>query len=382
MNNDAQSVFWDLLKAGLWDSQRPVSNYKAQAFRDVDWGEVYRIAEEQSVIGLIAEGIDRFKFQIPSFKIPQEWALQFIGQTLHLEQRNSAMNQFIAKLVSEMRNAGIFTLLVKGQGVAQCYERPLWRASGDVDLYLSKDNYDKAKSYLTPLAQHIDKEDKRKQHLGMNIDGWLVELHGTMRTEVSNRMNRLSNEVHQDIFNNGNVRSWDNNGVQVLLPSANNDVIIIFNHFINHFYGEGVGLRQICDWCRLLWTFRDSLENGLLERRILKAGLMTEWKAFAVFAAEYLEMPVEAMPLYPTGSKSHFSCYKKKAKKISTLIMTTGNFGHNKDVSYREKHSKMVVNFITLWVRLKEFARIATIFPKNALRFYVTYVINRFKAVA
>ena len=67
-------------------------------------------------------------------------------------------------------------------------------------------------------------------------------------------MNRVADEVHRDIFFNGNVRSWNDNGVQVFLPSANNDVIIVFNHIINHFFLEGVGLRQICDWCRLLGT--------------------------------------------------------------------------------------------------------------------------------
>ncbi len=61
--------------------------------------------------------------------------LQFIGRTVQLEQRNQAMNCFIGVTVEKMREAGIYTLLVKEQGVAQCYERPLWRACGDVDFF-------------------------------------------------------------------------------------------------------------------------------------------------------------------------------------------------------------------------------------------------------
>ena len=30
----------------------------------------------------------------------------------------------------KMKDEGIFTLIVKGQGIAQCYEKPLWRAFG------------------------------------------------------------------------------------------------------------------------------------------------------------------------------------------------------------------------------------------------------------
>lgn len=35
------------------------------------------------------------------------------------------MNQFVGRLMADMRKAGIYTLLVKGQAVAQCYEKPL-----------------------------------------------------------------------------------------------------------------------------------------------------------------------------------------------------------------------------------------------------------------
>ena len=51
-----------------------------------------------------------------------------------------------------MREAGIYTVLVKGQGVGQCYERPLWRSCGDVDLFFDAENYEQAKAFLSPLA--------------------------------------------------------------------------------------------------------------------------------------------------------------------------------------------------------------------------------------
>ena len=198
-----------------------------------------------------------------------------------------------------------------------------------------------------------------------------------MHTYISRRINKVNDEVHRDLFFNGNVRSWNDNGVQVFLPSANNDAIIVFNHFINHFFGEGVGLRQICDWCRLLWTYKESLNYGLLKSRIRKAGILTEWKAFASLVVDFLGMPVEAMPFYEYKLSLH-----RKAEKISKLMIETGNFGHNKDESYRMKYSGLTGHFITAWKRFKEFARIALIFPCNAPKFYVTYLINRFRAVA
>ncbi len=332
-----------------------------------------RLAEEQSVIGLVTAGLEH----VSDTTVPKEVLLQFIGATLQIEERNKAMNSFIRNLVDKMRRSDIYTLLVKGQGVAQCYERPLWRTAGDIDFYLSKDNYEKAKKFVTPLAQTIEPEDKKRLHFGANIDGWIVELHGTMHTDISHNINKLADEVHYDIFYSGNVRSWNNDGVQVFLPSPENDVIIVFNHFINHFYGEGIGLRQICDWCRLLYVYGGSLNHRKLELRINKAGLMTEWKAFGAFVVEYLGMPKMAMPFYEERTSLH-----RKADKICKLVIETGNFGHNKDKSYRKKYSGITGHVITAWRRFKEFARIAMIFPRNAPKFYVTYLINRFKAVA
>jgi len=145
------------------------------------------------------------------------------------------MNKFIEVIVEKMRNEGIFTLLVKGQGVAQCYAKPQWRACGDVDLLLSPDNYDKAKVYLTSIASKIDNEDVRKKHLALTIDSWIVELHGALPFELSSKVDKVINDAYYDVFFNGNVRTCMNVGTQVFLPSPNNDIIFIFTHIIFQF---------------------------------------------------------------------------------------------------------------------------------------------------
>ena len=105
-------------------------------------------------------------------------------------------------------------------------------------------------------------------------------------------------------------------------------------------------------------------------------GLTEEWKAFAAFAVEYLGMPVEAMSLYEKSEK-----YRLKARKICDLVIETGNFGHNKDESYRAKVGRVKSFYITFWRRLKEFVRLTTIFPQHAPQFLVKYVITRIMVV-
>lgn len=320
MDNTAVA-FLSLVKGGLWGM--PV---RLPQNTNIDYSEIYRLAEEQAVTGQVAAGIE----QVTDVRVPKDISLQFVSAALHLEQRNLAMNSFIAKLIEAMRGQGIYAILVKGQGVAQCYERPLWRASGDVDLLLSHDNYQKAKCFLIPQATSVEKENESALHLGMVIEQWVVELHGTLRSCCLDKMDRVIDDVQKDVFYGGNVRSWRNGQTQVFLPSFNNDVFFVFTHIIKHFFREGVGLRQVCDWCRLLFTCRETLDLELLERHLSKAGVMTEWKAFAAFAVNYLGMSVDAMPLYSSEEK-----WLRKAEKINAYILSVGNFGHNRENIYK-----------------------------------------------
>ena len=119
-------AFLSLVQAGLWEQE-----VRLEPFGKVDFEEIMRLAEEQSVVGLVTAGLEH----VADVNVPSEDKLQFVGQTLQIEQRNEAMNAFIGNLVNKMRIHGIYTLLLKGQGIAQCYERPLWRTCGDVDFF-------------------------------------------------------------------------------------------------------------------------------------------------------------------------------------------------------------------------------------------------------
>ncbi len=371
MDNN-QQAFFELLRAGLWTN--PVQEFNVQEFKEVDWDKVYQLAEEQSVIGLVLAGIDWFKVHDSRFTVPQEDFLQMIGEVHMLEQQNKEMNLFIGVLVDKMRKADIYTLLVKGQGIAQCYEKPLWRLCGDVDFFLSDDDLKKAKDYLIPLAATVDAENKYERHQGMTIDSWVVELHGSLRCGLSRKIDKGLDQIKNETFFGGNVRSWMNGKTQLFLLGVNNDAIYVFTHFLNHFYKGGVGIRQICDWSRLLWYYRSELDLRLLESRIHEMGLTSEWKAFGAFAVDYLGMPAEAMPLYSADTK-----WKIKADMICRFVLEVGNFGHNRDTSYYSKYPFIVRKVISLGNRCSDLFRHARIFPLDSFRFFPYMMLNGFR---
>ena len=343
------SAFLNLLRAGLWESE-----VRLFPFGVIDFDAVLAMAEEQGVVGLVAAGIEHVVDGRPAKKD----VLQFIGRTVQMEQRNQAMNYFIGVLVEKMREEGIFTLLVKGQGVAQCYARPLWRPSGDVDFLLDTENYKKAKAYLLPLSSSNKNEERYSQHLGISIDPWYVEIHGTLRSGLSARVDRMIDAVQAEVFREGKVRTWKNDVTEVFLPAPDHDVFLVFTHFIKHLYKEGVSLRQVCDWCRLLWTFRPELDVALQERWLRQAGLMDEWQAFAALAVEYLGMPAEAMPLLDVRRKADGSLeiderLSLKAEELLSFILASG--GQHK---------------------VRDTFALAKIFPGNTVKFLPSIFLN------
>ena len=354
--NDIQQAFLELMRGGLWENEVRLSQ-----FGEVDYEEVMRLAEEQSVVGLVNAGLEHVK----DVKVSQEWVLQFVGQSLQIEQRNEAMNAFIEDLYGRMQRRDMYSILMKGQGIAQCYERPLWRTSGDIDLLVNGDNYDKTKKWFRTFAQIDEDENEFRKRMNMTVDSWDVELHGTMRGELGGRIDKVIDEIQRDVFSGGKVRSWNNGKTTVFLPSADNDVIFVFTHILQHFFRGGIGLRPSCDWCRLMWTYRAELDLQLLESRIRKARIMSEWRAFSAFAVDYLGMPIDSMPLYSSDKR-----WSRKADRICSYVMNVGNFGHNRDMSYKSQSPFFKRMIISLKYRTSDFTKQVMVFPVDAVRAY------------
>lgn len=359
------TTFLGLVSSGLWERDISIPSYGA-----IDYAALYDMASEQTVVGLAAAGIEYIK----DTKVGKLNARPFLVHTIQIEQRNASMNEFIVWLFQRLQEEGITAIVVKGQGIAQCYERPQWRAAGDIDLLLDQENYLKAQKVLTEVSSSCDPENPLNLHQAMQIGGFDVELHGTLRTNISKRMDVVIDEVQDNMFRASSFRQWQNNGVAVPLPNPDDDVIFVFTHILDHFFGGGIGLRQICDWCRLLWTYRDSIDREKLDLRLRQMGIVSEWKAFASLAVHELGAPAKVIPFYSEDKK-----WRRKASKILSYIFETGNFGHNRDSSYNGKYPLLICRMIRLWGHVKDNFRLIRIFPADVTSFFFQYFVNKLK---
>lgn len=360
-------LFFTLLKAGLWEK-----SVRLLPFEPIDFTALYNLADEQSVVGLIAAGLEH----VVDRKVTKQEALPFLKRVFSIETRNAKMNDSLGGLVNVLKNSGLTPVLIKGQGVAQCYERPLWRASGDIDLLLNGDSFDVASVTLAPLSSYeqcLDSRSIYKKHKEFKIDELIIEIHGTLRTCLSKRLDNGLDEMQGQMFDKGLFRRWEIGEEIILLPSPDNDVIIVFAHILQHFFKGGIGLRQICDWSRLLYRFHDRLDYSLLEQRLVEMGILSEWKVFGCFAVEYLGLPQNCQPLYNIR-------YLRRARRMLPYILTKGNFGHNIDNSYYSKTPILLRKQISLFHQVRDSLSILSVFPIDSIRFLFNFIKHGIKS--
>lgn len=348
-------AFFALLKAGLWEKE-----IRIEPYMPVDLQAVYELANNQSVVGPLAAGLD----QVRDRKIVKTEAVPFLKKVIKMENRNASMDAFVKELARRLGDAGIPFLLLKGQGIARCYKRPQWRYCGDVDLLFSNENFEKAKAFFRPLVKYFDPDNDFTRHISTMLGSFELELHADQHPGLSYRIDNAVDRILARCLEKGEVRIWDDGGTQVMLPAPDNDVILVFTHILKHFYKGGIGLRQLCDLSRLLWTYRESIDRNLLGERLREMRLMTEWKAFGYYCVNYLGMPSEAMPYYEESRR-----WARKAQRINRFILKVGTFGINRDSSYYQKYPFLIRKSISLLRRLSDLLHHGTIFPLNSLRF-------------
>lgn len=371
----SRDLFLALLRAGLWENGTlELSPDDAKYMK-----AVCELAFQQSVAGLVAAGLEHVACPgSAKFELPMPLSMKLVSTMLAAEKRNGAMNRFIAELLSGLDDEKLNVVLVKGQGIAQCYERPLWRASGDIDLLVDGHAYARMSEILAARASRVEKEDKANMHFAMTVDGWEIELHGKLNNHVSSRADRVVDKVKDMVLAENQTRIWHNGGTDIRLPSPDCDAVLVFSHILQHYFRGGIGLRQICDWCRLLSTCASNIDRALLESRIREMGMMTEWKSFAALAVDHLGMPEALMPMYDRNGR-----WSKKARGILEHIFETGNFGHNRDNSYFRRYPFVVRKFISLHRHTRDIVlRHLALFPLDSIRLFFRMLTSGLRSAA
>ena len=350
------SQFFALLRSGLWNEVPERASFAGGA----DWEALHDLAFRQTVVPLVTDGINR----LPKELLPAEPERldPFLGDLMATSNRNRVLDAFIPKLFDAL--AGIPVVLVKGQALAQDYPDPERRQPGDIDLLLLPSSYEAAKDILLPKSTTVLDEEKEIWHQGMRFRSVEVEIHGSISTLMSRKLDRKLAALLEEQFDGRPFPAVSIGGAEIPVPDADFNAVYIFVHFLQHYWSGGVGLRQLVDWMTFVSVHKRDIHPVVLEVRLRDLGLLRLWKVFTGFAQEYLGCPVEKLPLAAAPDTA-------KNARIWRYIRRSGNFGKNVDRT-RKEEAYLVRKIHSLWrLVIADRLRHFPVFPKESVRFFM-----------
>lgn len=302
-----------LLRAGLWSTAADPAAFPAG---ETDWDVLFGLARKQTVEGIVYDGLSTLPAgQQPGTALLRRWYAQVVA----IERANTLQNRHLVELCALYRQAGIEPVLLKGQGMAYHYPNPLRRRCGDIDLYLGREGYRKARA-LVKARGLLDAGSKESaKHLTFSYEGTVVENHRLIIQLPNPLHNRRLQVLIRESFA-GPARMLSLGGQPVRVPALPFDALFILIHAAIHFFESGVGLRQLCDWARLLYVCREELDRGRLARDIDRLGLRQAWASYGYIAVRHLGLDPAAFPGSIRGCA-------ETGDRILARMLHEGNFG-------------------------------------------------------
>ena len=320
MDKTLQALF-ALLQAGLWGRFDEVG---ASAFplSAGEWERVFTLARQQTVTGIAFRGLDFLPEEAaPPMGIMAKW----MAHADRIEQSNRVMNGTVARLYGHLASAGVEAVLQKGQGVAAMYPEPLLRECGDIDLYFP--GHDGVSDPLAGIDGAV-RERQPDDSWVYVVDGIIVEHHTDLLDIQSPRAKRY---VQKLIKEKGFDKVMTGDGVEVLVPVPEINLLLLSSHILKHAFGVGIGLRQFCDYA-VARRYYEGRVNPQEMREIWRMTGLEKWQGL-----------LEGFLVKKTGvlldivlKGGNFGVYSKDrenvprarwARKVQTFKALMGNIG-------------------------------------------------------
>lgn len=246
-----QKIFFDFLRFCIGSTKEIPGSLK-----EVDWKELYAIAQKQALLGVLFHGIQRLPKELaPEQKLLMQWMVM----AEMIRKQNIKLFQDSVKVCQNFENEGFANCILKGQGNALLYPDPYMRTPGDIDIYLSGGR----KKIMKYVDRVCPNQVMRYHHVDFPVMKTAIEVHFTpsyMFCPIHNRrMQKWFKEVMGELCNH-RVSLPDGYG-EIHVPQVSFNVIYILSHLHRHIFTEGIGLRQLLDYYFVLVKWHTDLTN-------------------------------------------------------------------------------------------------------------------------
>ena len=356
MNRKSIDNLFLLLKSALWQDGQ-----FARTMADVDWKEMYTLAKEQCLTGVMA---DSLKYLSKEQGCGDE-KLKWLVYAIKLERKNQAMNALTVKLFNSFTARGLSPVLLKGQAFAANYPHPLHRQCGDIDIYFKhREDCKKAVAWASKVdsvaAESPDNRRDRK-HFSFSLEKEAVELHYYMCVFDNEELQqRLQTIIDAEFDMNAPFYvEIDGKRIEAVPPTLS--VLHQLMHISRHLLEAGIGLRQVCDLALFLDRHQEDIDPKRLNGYLHDLELMRVAQSLGYVMVHQLGLDERKVPF---GIND---CY---ADFILREIFEGGNFG-KKNIEYRKDKCGLLRKIASILYFYKRCKLYKPLFPSEAKSYFM-----------
>ena len=325
-------TFFELIQVAL--GVRPCLSHTPSAD---EWGELYKIAKKQSLVGICFAGVQKLVNQ--QQEPPEMLYLTWMGMAAKIQQRNEVVNRQCVELQKRLESDGYRNYIMKGQSNAALYtstssaqvgDLQMLRQSGDIDVYL-EGGLDKVLAYAKTFGNVVHVNE-----LEMSVPVFAdteVEFH--YRPFIMR--NPWKNKKLQAFFKSQEEACFANRislgeGLTICAPTTEFNLVHQLAHIHLHLFTEGIGMRQLMDYYFVLRTsYGNDNDNENVLRIVRDLGLNRFASALMWVIAHVFANDNDNENFYPWVPN------EKDGRFLLDEVMTGGNFGrHNEEQNDRK----------------------------------------------
>lgn len=305
----------------LLDAHLNKKTLKKQILTLEQWDHLLTKAFEQSILPLVYENVlslidnnqdKQYIKQKYNFPVIKEVSLQ-VQKT-----------ETFLKLYKHLYNNGVKPIIVKGLICRNIYPNPDFRVSGDEDIIVSSDQYEKCHKLMLSFPMMSDASDQDidiKEEIKYLDERrmLLIEMHKVLfpgESIINTDWNTLFISTYTDTV------EMNINNTPVISLSHSNHMLYLVLHLFKHFLHSGVGIRQVCDIMMYAKTYGKDIDWEFILKQCAKVNADYFFIAVLKICNKYLSLDYNEVSI-----PEIFKSYNIDEKDLLEDILSGGVYG-------------------------------------------------------
>lgn len=357
-----QAALLSLLRLGLWGEEK-IDNIFPLSPRQ--WLELYSSAQRHTIEGIVFDSLQHLP---ADWMPPRDLLLKWTVKIDQIERHNKDMNTCIKEQLDLFHHQSIYPVLLKGLGVAACYDIPNHRVCGDVDWYFEqKEDYQKANRIIQQRSIDVSyTAGFSTEYMWRDI---VVEHHRRMFDIHNPFCFTFLNRLQKQFYSQRLKREFQGN--ILLLPAPILMMLQVNVHILKHLLSFGVGIRQLCDSARVYHAYRLNIDGQELKQIYQRLGILKWIHLLHAVLVKFIGLSPQSLPFELPESVN--------ADWMMNEIWMSGNFGFL-DLRYKvnEDQSHTIRNQATrrVWSNLRRYFKFA---PMEVISFPLVQLYSKFE---